>query len=110
MSDIFTSWEPDPVALVLNTGYNRFESSHGIDGLAKTSDNRLDLLALIARNPAQGQFRAFITACKDQFDVIAVWEIWNITLRAALERYGFTEETDMDCGEVQQIMVWRKPL
>lgn len=105
---IFTSWEPDPTALLLNTGYNRFESVHGIDGLAKTSDSRLDLLALIATNPGQGQFRSFVAACKKQFEVIVVWQIWNPDLRAALERYGFTEETDMDCGEVHKVTVWRK--
>ncbi len=80
---------PDPISDMLGTGYKRFESSVGINGLAKVSGKRLDILAVIARTPGKGQFRRFIAAAKNAYETVAVWEDWNPVIGEALQRYGF---------------------
>jgi hypothetical protein len=89
-------WEPDPIGQILETGYNRFQSTSRIGGLAKWTDERLDLLAVHAFTPGAGQFRGFIEKAKEQFTTICVWQVGNVTLDAALRRYGFTPETEID--------------
>lgn len=83
------SW-PDPNAVVLKTGFRRFNSHQGIDGLMRISGYDLELLAVHATRPGTGQFRRFVTACKAKFDTIAIWHVWNNDLPAILLRYGFS--------------------
>jgi hypothetical protein len=82
-------FSPDPIGQMLGTGYKRFESSVGINGLAKVTGLRIDILAVVATRQRTGQFRRFIAAVKNTYDVIAVWEDWNPVIGAALQRYGF---------------------
>lgn len=109
MSVIFTSSRPDYASLVLNTGWNRFTSKQGIDGLMRINGLDLELLAVFAAKPGTGQFRRFITACKGKFDTVAVWEIWNDDLPTILTRYGFipVEKTEDD-GEVIRGFCWKR--
>ena len=107
--ELFTLWEPDFTGIVLGTGYMQFESIAGLAGLAKVKDGDLHLLAVQADAPGLGQFRSFIVHCKNHFDTIYIWEIWNVWLPTVLEKYGFgpgvTVEPD---GERLTVMVWRK--
>jgi|SRR3989304_3216074 len=93
---------PDPLSEVLGTGYSRFQSPTGIDGLAKEEKDRLDLLAFNALVPGIGQFRRFIQRCKREYETICIWEIWNPMLHEVLQRYGFRaySEKDRDTGEL----------
>jgi len=98
---------PDPVGVVLGTGYMRFESACGIDGLAKVTGDRLDILAVAARTTGKGQFRKFITLAKQEFKTVCVWEDWNPILGPALARYGFTPEKEIQAdGEVVDGWRW----
>jgi len=83
--------EPDFVGQVLGTGYLSFESSVGMDGLAKEVDDGkgLDILALVARHEGQGSLRKFIALAKEHYDKIYIWSVWNRFLPAVLVRYGF---------------------
>lgn len=92
---IFRSVEPDPVGTLLSTGYQRFTAFNGLEGLAKSSHGRLDILAVHNNTTASGLLRQFITAAKQEFSHICVWEIWNPALHDALLRYGFTPETEV---------------
>jgi hypothetical protein len=107
--ELFITWEPDFTGIILKTGYMRFESLSGVAGLAKVKDGDLHLLAVHADVEGIGQFRNFINRAKQHFDVIYVWEIWNVWLGAVLKRYGFGNcvmvERD---GEKLTGMVWRK--
>lgn len=102
---------PDMAGMMLQTGYNRFSSPVGIDGLAKVNGDRLDILAVHAATPGFGQFREFMKLCKKQFNTICIWEIWNPSLEAALLRYGFTPQTEITgWGETVHGLRWDKPL
>jgi hypothetical protein len=86
---------PDPCAVLLCTGYSRFTSPLGIDGLAKENGRRLDLLAVVNPTEEHGLFRRFIAEAKLEYDTICVWEIVNPAVEAALGRYGFQPETEI---------------
>lgn len=89
-----------PVSMEAITGYHRFSSPGGIDGLSKFTDTRLDLLVVVARGkPGQGCFREFLGKAKRQFRTICMWQFHNERLLMMLKREGFIEATDVQCGE-----------
>lgn len=95
----------DPIAVLLNTGFERFDSPSGIHGLAKVRGDNLCLLAIMAHKPRTGQFRAFITECKKEFASITIVEIWNKDLPEVLTRYGFSWAHD---AEFDEGMEWKR--
>lgn len=103
---------PDPIGLALGFGeraYHRFSTREGVGGLAKWTDERLDILAVHSDVLGHGRFREFIAKCKERFSTICIWEVWNLTLGHALERYGFHDETEIQGdGEVVSGMRWDK--
>jgi len=92
---LFVSITPDPVSLVLGTGYHRFKAINGLEGLAKVRDHRLDILAVVNDTGRPGLFRQFIRQAKVVFLTICVWAIENPAVYEALIRYGFTPETEI---------------
>ncbi len=72
---------PDLAGQILKTGYDRFQSPTGIDGLCRVTGKRLDLLAVFAAQEGKGQFRNFIAKSKKEFETIRIYEIWNPTLK-----------------------------
>lgn len=104
---VFKHSAPDPVGQLLGTGYDRFESVRGIDGLGKEKDGRLDVLAVHATKPGTGQFRAFIGHCKQHYRTVCVWEIFNPTVEQALKKYGFTEAHEIDGMTGEQLKGYR---
>lgn len=103
----FTTFEPDPVGVLLGTGYQRFETADGMAGLAKVTGDRLDVLAVVAARAGEGKFRRFIAAAKRAFAVVAVWEDWNPIIGGALQRYGFQPATQTEAdGEVIHGWQW----
>ena len=107
-SAFFTVWAPDPVGVALGTGFMRFQTRFGLDGLAKMNGDTLEVLAVHTMRPRQGRFRDFITAAKSTFKAVAVLDIWEPIVEAALTRYGFTKfsRTESD-GERLTGMIWR---
>lgn len=113
MNSLFTIWTPDPIGEVLGTGYYRFDTAIGINGLAQIRhpDNsriELDILAVVAEQPGKGQFRRFIKEAKKRFDVISVWEDWNPVVGKMLASYGFLVATKCDKGENLNGWRWTK--
>lgn len=103
-------FESDPVGAILGTGYMRFQSPGGIGGLAKWSDDRLDLLAVHASVEGKGQFRDFIAQAKLVFKTICVWEDINPIVGPCLARYGFTREIEIQgWGEAVEGWRWDRP-
>ena len=98
--------EPYPVAVILGTGYQRFESPSGLGGLVKWTDERLDVLAVHASVKGQGQFREFIATTKKHWKTVCVWEDWNPIVSRALQKYGFTREVEIQ-GDGEVIRGWR---
>lgn len=98
---VLGSITPDPFNQLLGTGYSRFQSSTGMNGLAKEHKKRVDILALDATKPGTGQLRKFIDRCKREYKTICIWEVWNPWLRDVLKRYGFYtyQAFDRDSGE-----------
>lgn len=81
-----------PTSRILATGYFRFESPSGIDGLAKPHGPTLEILAVHARKPGHGQFRLFIGVAQENFQTIKIWHVWNGLLKSKLlYSYGFRE-------------------
>lgn len=100
----------DPVGEILGTGYCRFQSAVGIDGLAKWTPDRLDLLAVTTRTPGRGRFRVFISLAKQYYKTICVWVDINPIVGEALERYGFRRVTEKQFdGEIVEGWRWDKP-
>jgi len=78
-----------------------------LGGLARWTDSRLDILAIHSDQENTGQCRWFFKDAKRQFKTICVWAINDQVLQAALERYGFTPQTEIDGkGEVLTGMRW----
>ncbi|MDE2107411.1 MAG: hypothetical protein KGL39_60000 [Patescibacteria group bacterium] len=106
-SGFFATYEPDPIGVLLGTGYNRFETADGMNGLAKITGDRLDVLAVVASKAGAGQFRRFIASAKLTFKIVAVWEDWNPIIGDALKRYGFHPATCTEAdGEVNHGWKW----
>lgn len=107
-SAMFSAWTPDPVGAALGTGFMRFSARCGIDGLAKVSGDRLEVLAVTTDTPGLGCFRRFIADAKQHYCWVEVIDIWNPWLEGALARYGFTHfyRTEPD-GEIVTGMLWQ---
>jgi len=109
-STLFSAWIPDPLSELLKTGYRRFETRIGIQGLARMDNERgLDILAVVSSRPGEGKFRQFIATAQQSFDRVAVWVDFNPLVGKALRRYGFVRAqcTEPD-GEVCQGWQWRR--
>lgn len=91
MNSLLGTVTPDPVGVILKTGYQRFERADGVAGLFKTEGRRLDLLALVSNNDGQGLVRSFIGHAKRNYDLIYIWHVENPILKLALIRYEFQE-------------------
>ena len=102
----------DQIGIMLGFGekaYRRFTTKEGVGGLAKWKDGRLDILAIHTDDEGKGHLRDFIARSKQEFDTICIWEIWNANLAAALKRYGFEDETEIQGdGETLTGMRWDK--
>ena len=92
MSKLRITFKASQLTKLMDTGYEDFESSAGIDGLAKIRNGTLSLLAVKATKQRTGQFRKFITQAKRKFKRIEIMEVWNLGLRDVLKRYGFTSD------------------
>lgn len=97
----------DLTSVLLGTGYDRFSSPTGIQGLAKQDGSRLDLLAIDASDPGKGQFREFMRQAKSEFEQIFIWEVWNPLLKEILVRYGFRPAVGFFEGEMLTGFWWR---
>jgi len=101
---------PDPVGVVLETGFERFVSPTGIEGLARAIGGRLDVLAVINPTPIRGCFGKFIAAAQIEYRTICVFAIDNPIVDQALRRYGFTDDVEIDrFGDTQELLRWDKP-
>lgn len=112
-TSLFTLWTPDPVGVILRTGYYRFDTAIGVSGLARLAhpDNfrtELDILAVIAEQKGCGQFRRFIEEAKKRFDIVSVWEDWNPVISQSLARYGFIPVSRTEKGETNEGWRWTK--
>lgn len=86
----FFDWaEPDPLGVLLGTGYWRFTTPFGSDGLAKWEGDRLDVLAIGSRRDGEGMFRTFIEQSKKHFRIVFVWHDMNPIVTEAMKRWGF---------------------
>lgn len=101
---------PDPMGLILETRFERFVSPTGIEGLARATGDRLDVLAVINPTKERGRFRAFIDQAKIEYRTICVWAIENPIVDQALRRYEFTPDVTIDeFGDTQELLRWDKP-
>lgn len=109
MSVLGKTWA-DPIGVTLETRMQRFKSGIGLEGLARVDGNRLNVLAVYNPTDRRGLFRAFITEAKLEFKTICVWAIENPAVHAALLRYGFTPDVEIDqFGDTQELLRWDRP-
>lgn len=100
---------PDPVGVILGTRFERFVSPTGLEGLARATGDRLDVLAVYNPTEEKGRFRSFIDVAKNEFKTICVLAIENPAVHAALVRYGFTPDVTIDeFGNTQEMLRWDK--
>lgn len=92
---------------LLGTGFWRFKSDGGIDGLAKINGHTLELLAVVARDKNKGHFKSFIFRAKGMFESVCVWHDGNPIIGKALAKYGFSRVVEERDGE--KIPGWRWP-
>lgn len=101
---------PDVVSLIWQTGFERFQSPNGLEGLARVAGDRLDVLAVSNSTGKRGLFREFIAQAKLEYKTICVWVIENPIIHDALLRYGFTPDIEIDqFGDTQQLLRWDRP-
>jgi len=98
----------DPIGAALGTGFMRFVSPLGADGLVYVRQPRLDILFIGTSAPGTGQFRRFIQQAKTEFDVIGIWAVWSDLLHEVLPRYGFRPATDYFQGDELTGYRWDK--
>lgn len=101
---------PDIISAILGTGYLRFQSPMGMNGLAKEEGIHLHILAVDASEKGKGQFREFIQQCKNEYEVISLWEVWNPIVETALQRYGFQRVEEFRIDAVVKGWRWEKAL
>lgn len=90
----------DPIGKTLGTGFMRFKSPVGIEGLAKVLPGfRLEILAVDANRPGNGHFKHFIEQAKKEFSVICIWHVTSDILEDCLPRYGFRPWAERQCIE-----------
>lgn len=104
---------PDPVAVVLGTGFKRFESPTGAVGLVRVTGRAVDLLAIDTAQHGCGMFRRFVGQLKTEADQITFLVILNPDkIGRILTRYGFEAvdimETHPDGVEWVKGMRWQK--
>lgn len=98
-----------PYRSELETGFERFEWSGGVEGLAKVEGNQLHLLAVYSETPGTGEFRRFMIECMAAYSFIRVWSVWSDRLRTILQRHGFVEGKDVDqFGDWHDVWDWKK--
>lgn len=109
---LFTDLGLDPIGLMLGFGemaFHRFETDAGVGGLLKLSGGRLDILAIHSDNQGRGHVRDFISACQKEYAVICFWHVDNVSLKAALLRYNFKPEMEIQGdGEAVDGLRWDK--
>lgn len=98
--------EPDPAGEILGTGYMRFQNPKGVGGLAKWTDERLDILAVHSMVEGKGMFKKFVHDAKSLWKTICVWHDWNPLIGEALAKYGFKREVEID-GRGEILEGWR---
>lgn len=102
MGRLKITWHRDELSEMFLTGYHKFKASKfSIEGLAKESGSRLDILAIVSKNEGVGNFRAFIAAAKLRYKTIVIHVILNPELNAIIGRYGFV------LGEERLSMIWK---
>lgn len=88
-SDFFATIQEHWTSKLFSARFMAFTHSAGCDGLARSDNIHLEILAIHAKNPGTGQLREFIKQAKARFATITVFEIMNQRLEEALTRYGF---------------------
>lgn len=97
---------PRPMMDVLgDTGFDEFVLP-AVRGLARVEGGRLDILAIDANRPGQGDGGRFLAACMDAYSEIRVLHITNPRLEEMLARRGFEAFTRYEDGEVLTGMRW----
>lgn len=111
MMKLFTSWEPDPAGLLLGTGFMRFTTKLGIDGLALESNDHIDILAVHSDDPGKGNFRKFLIELRARYHSINFLSVQNDILRDSLVR-GYFKPTQFigTDGVIVAAMGWKKEM
>lgn len=100
--------EPDPIGILLGTGYWRFTTPFGSDGLAKWEGSRLDVLAIGSKHKGEGSFRLFVEQAKKHFREVYFWHDMNPLIGEALKRYGFAQTSQIENGEKMDGWKWKE--
>lgn len=78
-------------------------------GLARVRGDHLEILAIVADQPNQGDCGRFLAACMESYTMVTVWEVLNTDLAEMLDRRGFVVVHEWIDGGHFQGMRWRKP-
>lgn len=85
----------------------RFEHVSGIDGLARTRGEGIEILAVVSNKT--GSFREFIGRMKEVYSRVEVLEILNPKVDRILERYGFARGGRLnEFGAFCPSRVWKR--
>jgi hypothetical protein len=100
---------PDPIAVLLGTGYQQFTSPLGVNGLCELTGRRLEILAVHTNHPGNGCFRVFIEQAKRYYTPILIWRVTSDILDDYLPRYGFRKWEERQClqGEWEHMEGYR---
>lgn len=84
---------PTAVAKALKSGFQEFFSPFGIGGLAKLTDEGLEILAIASDDPGNGNFTRFMDVVESKFNLVRFWDVLNPVLLTTLMRRCYTLQT-----------------
>ena len=84
-------------------------AKHQVEGLIHQTDTHLEILAIRSLEPGNGNVHRFIDECKQEFQTISVWEVWNPDFYKALRRWGFRPCKTIEDGKKVKGLRWSKP-
>lgn len=99
--------DPMGALLGMEDAYMKFQSQHGIGGLAQVAHHGVDLLAVMASKPGKGQFKAFMQDLKSEYSQVTFWLVHSSLLREILTKYGFSQVEELQHGAMVRGMRWR---
>lgn len=104
----FGECKPDRASASLGEKWFRFMRSDGVNGLAKASMKKAEVLAVESANPGNGFFKSFVQDLQRCYPRIFFWYVSNNLLAGKLEKYGFMFCIDRQDGEDVPGYVWDK--
>lgn len=110
----FKSWQQTHLSMMLKTELWEYGWRYDVRGLARLNilndlgDFRLDIVAILSRNPGNHNVSALIAKLKTIYPSIGVWNFHEKWFKDWFLRIGFEESTQVFRNEPMKGVIWHK--